>query len=87
MNSPVISVIIFTCDKVMSTVGLGDINMDLVNERALLCLIMSAAQLREVSNMRNLYKSIKSIEVEESEGNYQLGGRRSCEWGCSASGL
>ena len=30
--------------EVMSTVGLGDINMDLVNERGLLCLIMSAAQ-------------------------------------------
>ena len=34
-------------NEVMSTVGLGDINMDLVNERGLLCLIMSAAKLAE----------------------------------------
>ncbi|CAL1134937.1 unnamed protein product [Cladocopium goreaui] len=30
---------------VMSTVGLGDINMDLVNERGLLCLIMATTSL------------------------------------------
>ena len=28
------------CIEVMSTVGLGDINMNLSNERALLCVIM-----------------------------------------------
>ena len=43
-------------DKVMSTVGLGDISMNLSNERALLCVIMPGPQLSH-QNVDGPFKS------------------------------